>query len=1076
MSAVAEAGLPRIYMLPAAVVCSSHANAWVKHIQALEFSHLLVAHDRADDGATAALPPDVVDTLGKLCKRASLTLLIDINMASVASQADVRQAHPDWFAQRVDPDALPDPRFPPSSRLAQWRLNDAQVAAAASAWWSNQLGAYLDAGVGGFRLLGADVPAADWWSGLLNDLRQRSASAVFIAATDEPASASQGLLKNAGFDHVLCALAPWDFHSPWLGRELDRLRTIAPPLAMAGVPRLDRRASSPRHEGSGQRDAQARAHARAAWLSAGCAAGWVMPGGFEFGAVISAERELPAQSPKQWAGRGVIDIADAVTDINRWLAEKAAAQRLPTVHVDVGVVALWRSGDQRAELVLINSWLDRSGRVDLADIAAGKACAYGPWQQLGQGVSVGNQGLQLAPLAPGEVRVLQAAIATVVTERHTAAARGQRLGQATAMARVAIEAVSPVVDGGRFPVKRVVGDTVTVTADVFMDGHDHLAVYLRWRAIDEKRWHESPMQRQGNDRYAGTFTPPRVGRYEYAVIAWRDAWESYEHELIVKHEAGQVITLELEEGRRLVESFVAKGPTGSRQTLRPFATRLRKETDEEACYKLLVDPALRAAMQAADPRAFLSEAATLSLEVDRRAAQFASWYELFPRSESGEAGRHGTLRDVIKRLPAIRDMGFDVLYFPPIHPIGTAFRKGPNNTLEPGPDDPGSPYAIGSPDGGHTAIHPQLGTLEDFRALRDAAHAHGLELALDFAIQCSPDHPWLAEHPGWFDWRPDGSIRYAENPPKKYQDIVNVDFYADAAVPSLWQALCDAVLFWAGEGVRIFRVDNPHTKPLPFWEWMIARVREPYPDALFLAEAFTRPKPMYRLAKAGFGQSYTYFTWRHTKQEFTVYLTELSDGPPKDFFRPHFFVNTPDINPYFLQRSGRSGFLIRAALATTLSGLWGMYAGFELCEAAPMPGKEEYLDSEKYQLRQRDYAMPGNIIAEITQLNVIRRAHPALQSHLGVRFLAADNPNVLFFEKVSPSERDRVLVAINLDPHSDQSSALHLPLGHWGVAEDAPLAVRDLLHDAEHIWRGGQQQLWLGRGLPYAIWHIETGA
>ena len=395
-------------------------------------------------------------------------------------------------------------------------------------------------------------------------------------------------------------------------------------------------------------------------------------------------------------------------------------------------------------------------------------------------------------------------------------------------------------------------------------------------------------------------------------------------------------------------------------------------------------------MHAADDgRSPAEHTPAIPLDVDRPQAGFASWYEMFPRSATDDPARHGTFVDVIARLPAIRAMGFDVLYFPPIHPIGTTNRKGRNNALRAEPDDVGSPYAIGGPEGGHDAIHPQLGTLDDFRALVAAAKDHGLEIALDFAIQCSPDHPWLREHPDWFRWRPDGSIRFAENPPKKYEDIVNPDFYAEAAMPGLWLALRDVVQFWVDQGVRIFRVDNPHTKPLPFWHWMIADIRGRHPDVIFLAEAFTRPKLMYRLAKVGFTQSYTYFTWRNTKQEIIEYLTELNAPPVRDFFRPNFFVNTPDINPPFLQTSGRPGFLIRAALACTLSGLWGMYSGFELCEAAPLPGREEYLDSEKYQIRVRDFAAPGNIVGEITALNRIRRAHPALQSHLGVTFYPA---------------------------------------------------------------------------------------
>ncbi len=419
-------------------------------------------------------------------------------------------------------------------------------------------------------------------------------------------------------------------------------------------------------------------------------------------------------------------------------------------------------------------------------------------------------------------------------------------------------------------------------------------------------------------------------------------------------------------------------------------------------------------------------------------------------------------------------MGFDTLYFPPIHPIGRVNRKGRNNSLKAQADEPGSPYAIGAAEGGHDAIHPELGTLEDFRRLRDAARAHGLELALDFAIQCAPDHPWLKEHPDWFSWRPDGSLRYAENPPKKYEDIVNVDFYADAAIPDLWMALRDVVIFWRKEGVRSFRVDNPHTKPFSFWEWLIKDVQARFPDTIFLSEAFTQPKIMNHLAKIGFTQSYTYFTWRTAKAELQAYLIELTQGPPRDFFRPHFFVNTPDINPFFLQRSGRAGFLIRAALATTLSGLWGMYSGFELCEAAPIPGREEYLDSEKYQLRQRDFSQPGNIIREITQLNQLRRENPALHSHLGLSFHNAFNDQVIYFSKTTPGRDNVILVAISLDPFHAQDADIEVPLWTWGQPDDAALDVTDLLHHHRFVWTGKRQHIHLEpTTLPYAIWRIR---
>jgi starch synthase (maltosyl-transferring) len=468
----------------------------------------------------------------------------------------------------------------------------------------------------------------------------------------------------------------------------------------------------------------------------------------------------------------------------------------------------------------------------------------------------------------------------------------------------------------------------------------------------------------------------------------------------------------------------------------------------------------------------------IPVEVDRVKARFSAWYEMFPRSAAREPGRHGTFRDVEARLPYVAELGFDVLYFPPIHPIGTTNRKGRNNALKAAPGDPGSPYAIGASDGGHDAIHAALGTPEDFRRLVAAAREHGLEIALDFAIQCSPDHPWLKQHPEWFRHRADGSIRFAENPPKKYEDIVNVDFYAEGAIPELWLALRDVVLHWAGEGVRIFRVDNPHTKPLPFWEWMIADVRGRHPDVIFLAEAFTRPTMMYRLAKIGFSQSYTYFTWRNGKGEIADYLRELTTTEVADYYRPHFFVNTPDINPFFLQSSGRAGFLIRAALAATLSGLWGVYSGFELCESAALPGREEYLDSEKYEARQRDFNAPGNIVAEITTLNRLRRLHPALHSHLGVRFYNAFNDQVLVYGKPSPDGAEMILVAVSLDPHQAQEASFEVPLWEWKLPDNGSVEVEDLMRGTRFAWHGKVQHVRLDPAdLPFAIWRVTpTGA
>ncbi|WP_020177738.1 alpha-1,4-glucan--maltose-1-phosphate maltosyltransferase [Methylopila sp. M107] len=644
--------------------------------------------------------------------------------------------------------------------------------------------------------------------------------------------------------------------------------------------------------------------------------------------------------------------------------------------------------------------------------------------------------------------------------------------------RIAIEAVTPSVDDGRFAVKTIVGRPVTVEADIFADGHEVLRAEVLWRKKGSGDWSRAPMRELTNDRWAGAFTPGVIGAHEYAIEAWWDDYGTFRRDLTKKRDAGLDVKLETDEGLTLLEEHASAAPAERAREVADIVLRTRT-VDTTARVAELLSSATAAAAKAADPRAHATQTKPFPLEVERIQAGFASWYELFPRSESGDPLKHGTFRDVIKRLPQIRDMGFDVLYFPPISPIGKTNRKGPNNTLTPGPDDPGSPYAIGSADGGHDALHPELGTIDDFRALVAAAKENGLEIAIDYAIQCSPDHPWLKEHPGWFKWRPDGSMKYAENPPKKYQDIVNVDFYGPDAQPGLWEALRDVVLFWASEGVKTFRVDNPHTKPFPFWEWMIAEVKAKHPDAIFLSEAFTRPKVMYRLAKVGYGQSYTYFTWRNHKHEIAEYLTELSTTAPKDFFRPHFFTSTPDINPFFLQTSGRPGFLIRAALATTLSGLWGCYSGFEICESAPLPGKEEFLDSEKYQIRIRNWNQPGNIIPEITRLNRIRKENPALQSHLGVQFYNCFDDQILYYGKARLSDdgaavTDMILVFVTLDPFGERNAGYELPLWEFGLPDDGTLAVEDLMRGNSFTLTGKSQSIYINPNeLPFHVWRLR---
>lgn len=645
------------------------------------------------------------------------------------------------------------------------------------------------------------------------------------------------------------------------------------------------------------------------------------------------------------------------------------------------------------------------------------------------------------------------------------------LSQALLLPRIAIENTRPVLDGGQFAVKAVAGQQVEVTCKVFADGHDKLAVRVRWREEQQDAWSSQVLEDQGNDGWLGRFPVATVGRYRFCIEAWIDQFASFCYELEKKHRAGVPVSLELQEGRTSVQQAAERSEGPLRERLLALQQQLAGLLETEQVALFLKDSSARL-MAEADHRPYLSLSPEYPLDVERVQAQFASWYELFPRSITEHPSRHGTFNDVHSRLSMIHDMGFDVLYFPPIHPIGRSHRKGRNNALTAAPDDPGSPYAIGSEEGGHEAIHPQLGSLDDFRRLVAAAADHGLEIALDFAIQCSQDHPWLKQHPGWFNWRPDGTIKYAENPPKKYQDIVNLDFYAADAIPSLWLELRDIVIGWVEEGVKTFRVDNPHTKPLPFWQWLIGDVRRQYPQVIFLAEAFTTPAMMARLGKVGYTQSYTYFTWRNTKSELASYFSELNQSPWRECFRPNFFVNTPDINPAFVHDSGRPGFLIRAVLASMGSGLWGMYSGFELCESAPVPGKEEYLDSEKYEIRPRDFNAAGNIIAEIAQLNRIRRQNPALHSHLGLKLYNAWNDQILYFGKRNAEGDNFVLVAVSLDPFNAQEAHFELPLWELGLADDAATQGEDLMNGHRWTWYGKTQFMRLEPAQPFGIWRI----
>jgi starch synthase (maltosyl-transferring) len=577
--------------------------------------------------------------------------------------------------------------------------------------------------------------------------------------------------------------------------------------------------------------------------------------------------------------------------------------------------------------------------------------------------------------------------------------------------RFRIEDIFPCVDGGRYAVKRIAGEIVDVWADIFREGHDVIAAAVMWRAQDGESsdaWHREPMVFDTNDRWHGRFTPPRPGWYLFAIEAWTDQYATWHKEFLLKEAAGQDVSIEAHEGHELLVQLMPSDSYAS--GIVEAAAQAYASTGQ---YAALLDETLLATMSANAMRPDLSRSDAVPLVADRERARAGAWYEMVPRSQSKVAGRHGTFQDCIDRVPEIAGLGFDVIYLTPIHPIGRAHRKGKNNAVTAQPGDVGSFYAVGNENGGHDAVEPELGTLHDFRALVAACHARNMEIALDFAVQCSPDHPWLSEHPEWFKKRPDGTIKYAENPPKKYQDIVNPDFGCDDRI-GLWKALRDVLLFWVDQGVRIFRIDNPHTKPLAFWEWAIREVQARDPGVIFLAEAFTRPKVMKALAKLGFTQSYSYFTWRTEKNEIQAYLSELTGYPEREYYRPNFFVTTPDILPVQLQTGEPWMFKSRVALAATLSGNYGIYNGFELIEHEPLPGREEYLNSEKYEIRTRDWNKPGNIKDYLKRLNTMRRDNAALLQTADLRFLQSNHDTVIGFIKESVTGDNAVAAAIAL--------------------------------------------------------------
>jgi len=997
-----------------------------------------------------------------------LTAIMDLPIAALARDSRLLADHPRWAQRRAE-------HQPAWADVVLLNYTDPATRDELLEFWARVIRHYLGLGFGGFVAKSAHLVPPDLWQALLAS-PYGDADALFIADTvGAPVEASEAL-AGAGFDYLFNSVRWWDFHAGWALEQQARLRRVAPTIAFPESHDTPRLAAEIAATGEALFEARLKFHL----LFAACfSAGWMMPVGCEFG--FTRPIDVANSAPRDWE-QPRVDLSEFVGAVNalrqrcRPLNVEGLERRLTAP--DSPAVALLRlDGDHvlaadGAALLLFNP--EHSAHaVDAGALLAETGGRFTPFAD----VTPLRTPIRLEPgsellLQPFELRIFHAE-ALPQPVRLVDPASGEKAMRRLAQARLNIQNVAPEIDGGRYPAKRIVGDVFDVTADIFTDGHDKIAACVKYREIDDRDWRETRMTFVENDRWHGVVPLTRNTTYVYTVEAWRDRFESWRTDLVKKRDAGQDITLELREGVELIRTTLPRCRGAARQFLSAVLGRcetLAEQADE--LEKQLLAEELHEIMQRHGERTELVRyPRELSVNVDRLAARFSTWYELFPRSAGDQPGRSGTFHDVIRRLAYVRELGFDVLYFPPIHPIGRTNRKGRNNSLVAGPDDPGSPYAIGSEEGGHTAVHPDLGTLEDFRRMVRAAHEHGIEIALDFAIQCSLDHPWVREHPEWFDWRPDGSLRYAENPPKKYEDIVNPNFHR--GFPDLWYALRDVVEFWIGQGVKIFRVDNPHTKPVPFWEWMIGDIRDRHPEVIFLAEAFTKPKMMRTLAKIGFNQSYTYFTWRNTKHELVEYMTELTQTEMADYYRPNFFANTPDINPYILQTGGRPAFMMRAALAATLSSAYGIYSGFELCEAAPLPGREEYLDSEKYEIKVRNWDQPGNIRDYITRLNRIRRDNPALHDFRNLRFYNADDDHILVYGKATPSRDNVILAAVNLDPVFGRGSRFEIPLWEFGLPDDASIRVEDLFSGHVFHWRGKHQQVWLDpRVNPAAIWRL----
>jgi starch synthase (maltosyl-transferring) len=1025
---------------------------------------------RGSDERTDA---EIVRDMVGAARERGLAIMLDLVVNHTANDSPLVDAHPSWYVRGdsgevVAPSAV-DPDDPEKvtvwGDLAELDYGSEPARSELIAYFSEVVRHYVQLGVRGFRCDAAyKVPPAAW-TAIIAAARAFRRDTLFAAETLGCTVEEVAALGGAGFDYLFNSSKWWDFQAPWLLEQYDAFRRVAPSIAFPESHDTPRLAG----EFGAQPAADIEAEYRFRYLFAAFfSSGVMLPMGYEYG--FTRKLDVVTTRPSDWEAPR-FDLTSYVAGVN---AMKAASPALNDegperlLGAGAGAIALLRedaaSGD--LALALINHQSARAVEVDPSRLRA--ALGGAPRDVTPDDRAEAPSDTETIRLGPHDMRVFRR------DGDATNAVNGTAPPSAV-LRPVVIENVTPLVDGGRYALKRVAGERVTVEADVFREGHGAISAFLSYRKAGDSEWRETPLAPLGNDRWRGAFVPPGIGTYEYAVEGRPDAFASWRGDAAATRAAGQALGLGLTEGRALVAAALARARGEAATKLASLLDEIDRAADDDVRADLLLRDELASAVAGAPDRtnSTRSEPA-FRVAVERSAAGFSAWYELFVRSQGTTPAVHGTFADAERRLPDIAAMGFDVVYLAPIHPIGHAFRKGRNNALDLGPGDPGSPWAIGNADGGHTAVEPALGTLADFERFVAAANARGLEVALDYALQCSPDHPFVADHPEWFSFRADGSIRYAENPPKKYQDIVNFN-WEGADARALWEALRDVVLFWIGRGVRIFRVDNPHTKPFAFWEWMIADVRARHPDTIFLAEAFTRPKVMYELAKRGFSQSYTYFTWRNTKDELTAYVEELAHGAPADFYRPHFWPNTPDILPPILQTGGRPAFRMRLVLAATLSSLYGIYSGYELCENAALPGREEYADSEKYEIKVRDWNAAGNIKDEIATVNRIRRENPALHDWRNVRFYRADDPEVIFYGKRAGD--NVILVAVNLDPFAARDALLWLPTGELGIADDEAYDVEELLSRTSHRWTGSAHHWRLDpRTNPAAIFRLGLPA